>query len=82
MFAVVALLIFALPLPHRVFCPLEIKPLDSKLVYVEVPGQLKEVFVHPGQVVREGTVLARLTNPDLELAVADLEGKRAQYRPG
>jgi putative peptide zinc metalloprotease protein len=79
-FAVVALLIFALPLPHRVFCALEIKPRDAKLVFVEVPGQLQEVFVRTGDTVREGTVLARLTNPDIELAVADLQGKCAQYR--
>jgi putative peptide zinc metalloprotease protein len=78
--AVVALFIFALPLPHRVFCALEIKPRDAKLVFVEVPGQLKEVFVRTGQFVHQGDVLARLTNPDLELAVADLQGKHAQYR--
>ncbi len=77
--AVVALFIFALPLPHRVFCALEIKPRNAKMVYVEVPGQLKEVLVRPGQFVRQGTVLARLSNYDLELTVADLEGRREQY---
>ena len=78
MLAAVVLFVFAVPLPHRVFCSLEVKPRDAKIVYVEVPGRLEEVFVKPGQFVRQGTVLARLSNPDLELAVADLEGKLAE----
>jgi len=76
----VALLVFGLPLPHRVFCALELKPRDAQPVYVEVAGVLQEVLVKPGQVVRKGQVLARLTNLDLELNVADLEGQRAQYQ--
>jgi putative peptide zinc metalloprotease protein len=78
-FATVALFVFAMPLPHRVFCALEIKPRNAKSVYVEVPGQLKEVLVKPGQYVRRGTVLARLTSLDLELGVADLVGRHAEY---
>ena len=59
---------------------MEIKPRNAKLVYVEVPGQLTEVCVKPGQFVRQGTVLARLSSFDLELTVAELEGKREQYQ--
>ncbi len=77
---VVVLLIVALPLPHRVFCSLQVEPRDAKIVYVEVPGRLQEVLVRPGQFVRQGTVLARLTNDEAELAVLELEGKLAQNR--
>ena len=78
--AVVLLFLFAMPLPHHVFCSLEIKPRDAKSVYVEVPGQLKEVIVRPGQAVHQGAVIARLTNLDIELAVADLEGQLQRYQ--
>jgi putative peptide zinc metalloprotease protein len=77
--AAVALFIFAMPLPHRVFCTLEIKPRNARLVFVEVPGQLIEVMVHPGDYVKQGTLLAKLSSIDLELTIADLEGKREQY---
>ncbi len=76
---VVALIVF-LPLPHRVHCTLEIKPLDAKGVYVVVPGTLGQPLVEPGdRVVDESGgplrhVLARLTNVDLEIAVSELQG--------
>ncbi len=39
---------------------------DAKTVFVEVPGSLVEVKVHPGQAVKKGELLARLENMDLE----------------
>ena len=68
------------PLPQRVWCPAELRPRDPETVYVTVSGRLEERFVEPGDEVREGQPLARLSNIDLELAIADLAGKAAQYR--
>ncbi len=64
------------PFPHRVFCALEITPRDAEPVYVDVPGQLEEILVKPGEHVEKGHVLARLISPDLESAINELSGKR------
>jgi putative peptide zinc metalloprotease protein len=79
--AVIAAAILAfvfLPLPYRIFCTLKVEARDAKTVFVEVPGSLVEVFVTPGQAVKKGEVLARLTNKDIEAAVAELDGKEKQ----
>lgn len=79
--AVVGLVLAAvmfIPLPYRVYCPLEIQPLDSTSVYIDVPGQLQEVAVKRGDRVSAGTVLARLKNLDAQLMIADLEGQEKQ----
>jgi mannose-6-phosphate isomerase-like protein (cupin superfamily) len=44
-----------------------------------VPGTLAELRVRPNAVVRKGDELARLVNVDLDLEIADLEGKERQY---
>ena len=76
----VLLFVLAIPLPHHVHCLLEVKPRGAETVYVDGAGRLDEVKVRAGQTVRAGDVLARLTNVDLELAIADLEGKREQFK--
>lgn len=67
-----------IPLPHRVYCTLEIQPRDAKSIYVSVPGELSEVYVKPGDRVEAETQLARLENLDVNLALADLNGQRDQ----
>ena len=75
----IAAFAFLVPLPYRVMCTLEIKPRDAEPVYVSVPGQLQTIDVSMGQTVRKDQPLAELTNIDLELQIAELEGKRAEY---
>jgi putative peptide zinc metalloprotease protein len=67
------------PLPYRVYCPLEIQPLDATAVYVDVPGQLQEVLVKRGQQVASGDRLAELKNLSAQLTVTTLEGQEKQY---
>ncbi len=67
-----------LPLPYRVYCTLEVQPHKPDPVYVDVGGELKTLNVKPGQSVEAGTMLAELKSIDLELAVAELTGKRDQ----
>ena len=50
--------------------------LDAQSVYVQVPGQLQQVFVHPGDKVAQGATLARLSNDKLTLSIAQLPGER------
>jgi putative peptide zinc metalloprotease protein len=63
------------PLPYRVFCPVEVRPLDAAPVYVQTPGTLEAVYLRPGQPVDSAetpAVLARLANPDLDIQIAEL----------
>ena len=69
-----------IPVPHRVFGTFELQAHDAKNVYVHVPGQLEEVFVHPGDRVTEGQTLARLSNDKLEFSITELTGRRDQLR--
>lgn len=68
-----------IPLPYRVFAPLEVQPLDATPVYVDVPGQLEEMSVKRGDQVTKDTPLAKLKNLDAQLLVAELEGQEKQY---
>ncbi|MBS0210303.1 MAG: hemolysin D [Planctomycetes bacterium] len=72
----VALLLAVVPLPHRAWGTLELKPLAPQNVYVEVPGELIEMKVAPGQRVEPGTLLAQLRNLDLEFEIARLKARR------
>ena len=68
------------PLPYHVMSYLEVKPWDADRVYVDVPGRLDEVNVRPGQPVRKGQTLARLSDVDLDLEIARLTSERDKYR--
>jgi putative peptide zinc metalloprotease protein len=72
--------VLLIPLPRRVACSLEIRPRDAAAVYVDVPGRLKEVLVRPGDEVREGQTLARLSNTDLPLQIEELTGQLEENR--
>jgi putative peptide zinc metalloprotease protein len=67
-----------IPLPQRVWCATELRPRGEETVYVAVPGTLESLAIKSGAVVNKGDELARLTNVDLDLEIADLEGKAAQ----
>ncbi|HUY35512.1 MAG TPA: hemolysin D [Pirellulales bacterium] len=76
--SLVAAAVLFIPLPHRIYCTLEIQPRDAKSVYVSVPGELERVLIQPGVAVAKGTPLAQLKNLDIELEIADLEGQCAE----
>ena len=79
---VVALLVAALflPLPYSVVCPLEIQARDAQPVYVEATGKVLSLDVTPGQQVAAGQQLAQLNSTDIDLKIADLQGKSDGYR--
>ena len=77
--AAVAAVVALIPLPQRVWCAAELRPRGEETVYVTVPGTLDELLVKPGAAVRKGQELARLSSVDLDLQIAELEGKVAQY---
>jgi putative peptide zinc metalloprotease protein len=62
--AVIALLLT--PLPHLPRHEASLEPVESVPVRAPVPGTITEVFVREGDLVREGTVLARIIGPQRE----------------
>jgi putative peptide zinc metalloprotease protein len=70
---------FLIPLPNRVFCTFEIQPQGASPVYVDVPGELQQVNVHPGQQVEAGFVLAELQNRNVDFEVTQLDGQKSEY---
>ncbi|MGE0606827.1 MAG: HlyD family efflux transporter periplasmic adaptor subunit [Pirellulales bacterium] len=78
--AFVAVVLLAIPLPHRVHCPLALQPRDAASVFVKIPGEITELRVRPGQVVAAGETLAQLENIDLELEAATIRRKRDRQR--
>lgn len=80
LWAALVLAVLFVPLPYRVYATLEVQPRGATSVNVEVAGQLEELFVRPGDRVKARTQLARLSNLDLALQIAELEGQRDEYR--
>ncbi len=76
--ATIVLAIIFVPLPFHVACTFEVAPQGAEAVFASVPGQLQEILVEPGEQVEQGTIMARLDNIDLMLAVEGLRGKAAQ----
>jgi putative peptide zinc metalloprotease protein len=70
---------FLMPLPMRVTAPLVLEYRDAQRVYVTEPGRLVQTS-RAGQKVREGDVLAQLSNPAVELELAQLTSQRDRQR--
>jgi putative peptide zinc metalloprotease protein len=78
--AAIAGAIALIPLPQRVWSAAEIRPRGEETVYVSVPGRVESILVAPGDRVEKGAELVQLSSIDLDLAIAELEGKAAEYR--
>lgn len=62
------------PLPHAVDCALEIRPSRAGTVYAGVPGRLSWT-AEPKSLVRQGDPVAVLVNSQLDIQLADLQGR-------
>jgi putative peptide zinc metalloprotease protein len=58
--------VIMIPLPLHVESPFLIEPDQVRHVYTTTPGHLSEIKVKPGDKVREGQVLAVLTNDEMK----------------
>ena len=63
------------PFPHYLRCSMVVVPDQLETIYIEEAGILEECLVKPGDQVVKGQPLARLTNLELELTLAESEGK-------
>ncbi len=69
--------VLLIPLPHWVTCTLHVQPRGAAAAYVDAPGELREVYVKPGDTVNEGDRLVSLDSVDIRLNIEKLEGERA-----
>jgi putative peptide zinc metalloprotease protein len=60
------------PLPYSVVAPCELQPRGATAVYVGVAGELKAIFVRPGEWVEQGQPLAELASLELDTVLAQL----------
>lgn len=67
-----------IPMPYHVKCSFDVKPSDAMTAYAAVPGRLMEIRVVSGTAVEEGTLLAKLENPQLHVSVLELKSQIAQ----
>ena len=65
-----------IPLPHSVDCALEIRPSRAGTVYAGTPGRI-DWAVAPKTWVEQGDQIAILKNPELDIRLAELEGREA-----
>ena len=67
--------IFFVPLPYSVYSPFDVQVHNGVQVFSPEPGNIAEIFVKPGDYVKKGDKLLRLTNPDMELELQRLKGR-------
>ena len=70
---VILALLLCWPISHQVSSPFTLELADVEPVYVTTSGELQEVKVRADTACPSGKLLARLSNPDLDLELADLE---------
>jgi len=76
--SLLAAAIALIPLPQRVWAPAELRPRGEETVYVSVAGRLDKLLVKPDKRVRRGQELAVLSSVELDLEIAELEGRKQQ----
>lgn len=70
--------ILALPQPYRISCRCVVEPMQRRFVVAPQDGLIETSFVQPGDVVRQGQVLARLDGREVRWELAGLEADRRQ----
>jgi putative peptide zinc metalloprotease protein len=69
--------VLLVPLPYYVPCSFQVQPRGATHVYVDVPGEVKQIFV-AGGVVEEGQPIVELENVDTRSAEQALISQRDQ----
>ena len=69
--------LLCVPLPYYVAATFEIQPRDAPSVYVEVPGELREVILHSGAVAA-GQAIAKLDDCQRRLVLERLVSQRSE----
>mgnify|MGYP001461272132 CR=1 FL=1 len=69
-----------IPLPSHLYMSLEVQGRGAPNGYVTTPGELKAVYVQPGDRVEEGQLLAELRDINTEVLHEKLLGEREMYK--
>lgn len=78
--AALAMVFFMIPIPHRLQCDTEVKPVMRRFVSAPFDGVLKTGCVRAGDPVEKGDVLARLDEDEIRLQRSSLEAEKEKYR--
>ncbi|MBM4094502.1 MAG: efflux RND transporter periplasmic adaptor subunit [Planctomycetes bacterium] len=61
------------PVPHRVPCDCQLEPVTRRFVAAPFAGPLRETCVEPGDVVRQGQLLARMDGREIRWELAGVQ---------
>ena len=73
--AVIALLLFVIPIPHHTVATGVVWPSDNAVLRSQGAGFFAKLLVRPGTVVLEGQPVAQLVDPALEARVGEQRGR-------
>jgi len=82
--ALAAALLFV-PVPHRVPCNCQLEPVTRRFVAAPFAGPLKETFVEPGDLVKQGQLLARMDGREIRWELSGVQAdlyRAAKQRAG
>ena len=72
-------LILMIPIPRNIRCTLQIEPKDSAVVYVDEGGIVEELHVQPGDSVKKGDPIARLSSRMLVRAMSEHQREKKSF---
>lgn len=75
--AVLALLLFVIPMPHHTVATGVVWPSDNAVLRAQGAGFFSELLVRPGAVVLQGQPVAQLVDPALQARVGEQRGRLA-----
>ena len=73
----ILLIALCIPLPYRVACDCELRPVLRRFVAAPYAGILEKTLVRDGDVVAQGDVLARMDGRQLRMEIAAIEAEYA-----
>ena len=74
-------LLLFFPFPHRIHAPFVMRPSSDRAIFVAVAGRIEQALAS-GTTVNAGDIIARLTNPEVDLACERASGdvRRAEVK--
>lgn len=76
--AIVAVASLAIPLPYRLHCDCQIEPVTRRFIAAPFEGTLEKSLVKPGDIVREGDLLARMDGREIRWKRASVAADQSQ----